>query len=128
VPERLEFASYHLRQGRAAYGVFWPDPARPERRIELDAHALAAKRAAVGCHATQSRTLGQMALSPERLRVAPDYDFASPAPPRDCLYDRFGWDMTSRRWREIAALAWGCMHRDRGDEPWHAALASAAAG
>src|SRR4051794_40167549 len=32
-PERIEFASYHLRQGRPAYGVFWPDPVRPERRI-----------------------------------------------------------------------------------------------
>jgi N-acetylglucosamine malate deacetylase 2 len=127
IPERIEFASYHLRQGRAAYGMFWPDATRPECRIELDAVALAAKRAAVACHATQGETLGRMPLSPERLRVAPDYDFASPAPPRDCLYDRFGWDMTSQRWRAFAALAWGCERRDEGEGPWHPAPAAAAA-
>ncbi len=48
VPARFEFASYHLRAGRPAYGAFWPDPTRRECRVDLDGDALAAKRAAVG--------------------------------------------------------------------------------
>ncbi|MBV9891396.1 MAG: PIG-L family deacetylase [Rhizobacter sp.] len=123
VPQRLEFASYHLRQGRAAYGVFWPDAARPESRAVLDADALAAKRAAIACHASQHETLALLPLSPERVRVAPDYDFASPAPPRECLYDRLGWDMTSARWRAAAARAWNTPSRGEGSETWLAAAA-----
>ena len=125
-PQRLEFASYHLRQGRAAYGLFWPDAARPESRVDLDAEALAVKRAAVACHATQQATLGLIPLTPERLRDAPDYDFAEAAPPRESLYDRLGWDMTSARWRSAAARAWAsCDDAGNGSKRWQALPAAA---
>ena len=124
-PQRIELASYHLRQGRPVYGAFWPDAARPERRVDLDADALARKRSALACHATQQRTLAQFPLSPERLRAAPDYDFAAPAPPRDCLYDRYGWDMTSERWRRVAMQAWGASTDAQEHEPCLAAAAAA---
>jgi LmbE family N-acetylglucosaminyl deacetylase len=118
VPQRLEFASYHLRLGRVALGVFWPDPARPERRLALDETAIAAKRAAIACHASQRGVFPDFPLSPERLREAPDYDFDAPAPPRDSVYDRLGWDMTSARWRAAAALAWRGAPLHAAEEPW----------
>jgi LmbE family N-acetylglucosaminyl deacetylase len=125
-PQRIELASYHLRQGRAVYGAFWPDAARPECRVELDADALARKRSAVACHATQQCTLAQFPLSPERLRAAPEYDFAAPAPPRDCLYDRYGWDMTSERWRRVAMQAWSPTTDPQEHEPCLPAAPAAA--
>lgn len=126
VPDRLECASYHLRQGRIALGVFWPDAQRPERRIELDERALDGKRAAMVCHVTQSGTFADFPLTPERLRPAPDYDFAAPAPPRDCVYDLFGWDMTSERWRAAAAIAWRRVDEGEGGRSWHAATTASA--
>jgi LmbE family N-acetylglucosaminyl deacetylase len=127
VPERLEFASYHLRQGQAAYGVFWPEPACPEARIALDAPALAKKRAALACHASQHHVVARMPLAPERLRVAPDYDFEAPAPPGHALYDLFGWDITSARWRAAAARAWAPVPAGHEEERWHAVPAWATA-
>jgi LmbE family N-acetylglucosaminyl deacetylase len=126
-PQRLEFASYHLRQGRVALGVFWPDPACPERRVGLDEGALAAKRAAMACHATQRGVFPDFPLTPERLRDAPDYDFDAPAPPRDCVYDCFGWDLTSERWRVLAARAWRAGPAGEGHGRWQRSQASAAA-
>jgi N-acetylglucosamine malate deacetylase 2 len=126
-PQRLEFASYHLRQGEPAYGVFWPEPARPERRIMPEGEALARKRAAIACHATQRDVVARVPLAPERLRAAPDYDFGAAAPPRSALYDRYGWDMTSTRWRALAARAWADEPGANGEEPWQAAPAHALA-
>ena len=124
-PERLEFASYHLRQGEPAFGVFWPEPACPERRIVPEGDALARKRAAMACHATQRDVLARVPLAPERLRAAPEYDFSAAAPPRSALYDRYGWDMTTTRWRALAARAW--VEPARREEPWQAAPARALA-
>lgn len=105
VPERFEFASYHLRDGRAIFGEFWDDRDRPETIIELDPGEWEAKRAAIECFRTQRGTLDAFPLSPERIRCAPDYDFAAPAPSGQALYDAWGWAMTSSRWREHAAAA-----------------------
>jgi len=126
VPERIEFASYHLRQGRPLYGVFWPDPERPERRIDLNAAALAQKRGAIDRHASQRAVLEQIPLSPERLRVAPEHDFGAPAPPREGVYDGYGWEMTSERWRRIAAAAWRRSAQPPEDERWLAQARAAA--
>lgn len=126
-PARFEFASYHLRDGGPAYGEFWPDPTRRECRVDLAVDALAAKHAAVACHASQSQVLARFPLRPERLRVAPDYDFAAPAPPHACLYDGFGWEMTSAHWRAAAARAWRTLDDNEGRTPWSAAVAATGA-
>ena len=86
-PERLEFASYHLRDGRGIFGEFWDDRDRPETIIELGPAERDAKRAAIACFETQHGTLGAFPLSPERVRFSPDYEFAAPAPPGQALYD-----------------------------------------
>ncbi len=105
VPVRLEFPSYHARDGVAATGVFWPAAGCPERVIPLDAGQLARKRAAIAEFTTQKDVIAAFPLDPERLRSAPRYDFTRPPPPGEALYDRFGWRMTSQLWRQRAQAA-----------------------
>jgi LmbE family N-acetylglucosaminyl deacetylase len=104
-PVRLEFASYHARDGQAARGVFWPAAGCPERVIQLDAPQLARKRAALAEFATQKDVIAGFPTDPERLRSAPSYDFTQPPPPREVLYDGFGWRMTGELWRHRARTA-----------------------
>ncbi len=101
-PERLEFASYHLRGGRPVLAEFWPDADAPEVALPLTESELARKRAAMDCFDTQKALGGRFPLSPERLRRAPDYDFSVPAPPGEAVYDRWGLAMTSMEWRRLA--------------------------
>jgi len=104
-PVRLEFASYHARDGGVVKGVFWPAAGCPERAIALSDHQLARKQAALAEFATQKDLIADFPLQPERLRPAPQYDFTQPPPPGEVLYDRFGWRITGQLWRERARVA-----------------------
>ncbi len=104
-PARFEVPSYHLRGGLTVLGAFWPDGGSPETILPLDDAQLAAKRAALACFGSQADMLGSFPLEPERIRPAPCYDFRAPAPPGEAWYDRFGWRMTSARWRGEAVAA-----------------------
>lgn len=104
-PVRLEFASYHARDGRMATGVFWPAADCPELALPLDSRQLARKRAALAEFATQKDVIAAFEATPERLRPAPRYDFTRPPPPGEVLYDRFGWRMTGELWRQRARAA-----------------------
>ena len=99
-PVRLEFASYHARDGGTATGIFWPAAACPEKVIPLDPRQLARKRAALAEFATQLDVIGAFPVELERLRPAPRYDFSRPPPPAEVLYDRFHWRVTGESWRE----------------------------
>ena len=101
-PMRLEFPCYHARDGGMATGVFWPIAGCPERVVALDHRQLARKRAALAQFASQREVIAAFALSPERLRRAPRYDFTRPPPPGDVLYDRFRWRVTGESWRQLA--------------------------
>jgi LmbE family N-acetylglucosaminyl deacetylase len=101
-PERFEFASYHVRDGRTALAEFWPDPGSPEIELRLSEDELARKRAARDCFDTQKALGGRFPLTPERVRRAPDYDFSAPAPPGEAVYDRWELEMTSAEWRRLA--------------------------
>jgi N-acetylglucosamine malate deacetylase 2 len=101
-PERFEFASYHIREGRPVLAEFWPDPSSPEMELRLSERELERKRAAVDCFDTQKALGGRFPLTPERVRRAPGYDFAAPAPPGEAVYDRWGLEMTSAEWRRLA--------------------------
>jgi len=109
-PIRLEFASYHARDGEAAWGVFWPAAGCPERVVPLDARQLARKRAALTEYVTQTEVIAPFPLDPERLRPAPRYDFTRPPPPGDILYDRFRWRVTGESWRECARAVLEHLH------------------
>ena len=41
----------------------------------------------------------------ERLRPAPEYDFAAPPAPGTLNYEHWGWEMTGARWRALAGAA-----------------------
>jgi N-acetylglucosamine malate deacetylase 2 len=104
-PQRLEFASYHARDGQIVRGQFWPDPACPESAFTLDASQKARKRAALSKFVTQRSFIAAFPTEVERLRPAPRYDFSAPPPPGVALYDRFGWSVHSALWRCEAVRA-----------------------
>jgi LmbE family N-acetylglucosaminyl deacetylase len=104
-PVRYEFASYHLRDGQVRLGEFWPDPGAPETELRLNEQELAGKRAAMDCFDTQKALGGRFPLAPERMRRAPAYDFAAPAPPGKAVYERWDIEMTLAEWRRHAAAA-----------------------
>jgi N-acetylglucosamine malate deacetylase 2 len=104
-PQRLEFASYHVRGGEIVRGEFWPDPGCPESTFNLDSSQRARKRTALSKFVTQRSVIGAFPTDVERLRPAPWYDFSAPPPPGVALYDRFGWAMSSPVWRSEAVRA-----------------------
>ncbi len=103
-PERWEFASYHARGEGVAWGEFAADAGYPEWSLELSAAQRARRYAALAEFHTQAAVIAPLRDAPERVRRAPAYDFLAGPPPGQVLYDRFGWRMSSPRWRTHAAL------------------------
>ena len=101
-PLRLEFAGYHLGPKGAVSGVFHDDDGVVCAADEQDRSR---KRAALAAFASQAAVLARFAGVPERLRLAPTYDFAEPPAPGRCLYDTYGWRLDSVGWRDAAAHA-----------------------
>ncbi len=85
-PDRVEFSGYHSRRGKVRAGEFWEDPLCPTLRIDLSPDAIARRIAAFACHRSQERNLRYFYLTRESFRLAPDYDFEAPPPPRATLY------------------------------------------
>jgi N-acetylglucosamine malate deacetylase 2 len=96
----VEFACYHEADGERVFGRFWPGPAEHSRPLLPDERDRVA--AALACHASQRAVFGDWLPYAERWRDAPRYDFTAPPPPGASLYDRFGWAMTSARFRQLA--------------------------
>jgi LmbE family N-acetylglucosaminyl deacetylase len=98
----VEFACYAEQDGARLFGRFVPNPDAPEHGRALDAGDRRRVAAALAAHASQAAVFGDWRPDTERWRPAPAYDFTR-APPGDAvLYDRFGWTLTSARWRERA--------------------------
>lgn len=97
----VEFACYCDHAGEREFGRFWPGP--PEQARALTTADRNRIEAALHAHATQASCFGSWRPTHERYRAAPPYDFTAPSPPERTLYDSFGWDLTSARWRELAA-------------------------
>lgn len=102
-PALVEFACYARFAGERRFWRFVDDPACPERVRRLPPAELAALETALAAHASQAAVFGALRPDAERWRAAPAYDFAAPPPGEACLYDGFGWAMTSPRWRAHAA-------------------------
>ncbi|WP_375427824.1 PIG-L deacetylase family protein [uncultured Sphingomonas sp.] len=101
----VEFASYNLHGGERVWARFEPDPGCPEHGRPLLPGERARIDRALAAHASQAGVFGDWRPEVERWRAAPRYDFTRPPPGEGCLYDGFGWALTSRRWRERAG-AW----------------------
>ena len=85
-------------------GVFLPGPT-DELVVPLGDAALLRKQSMVDCFRTQREMLRHFPLSPERFRMAPDYDFRQPPHAGALLYETFGWDITAADWRLRATAA-----------------------
>jgi N-acetylglucosamine malate deacetylase 2 len=96
----VEFACYHEADGERQFGRFWPGPPEHSRPLLPDERERVA--AALAAHASQRAVFGDYVPDAERWRDAPAYDFTAPPPPGTSLYDRFGWAMTSARFRQLA--------------------------
>lgn len=103
-PELLEMTSYHAREGRRVGGDFLPGGG-PSTAITLTSLELATKAHMLNCYASQREVLSGLPLEPERLRVAPRYDFAQPPHNGNLWYECLKWPITGARWREAAAQA-----------------------
>ncbi len=101
----VEFASYNLHGGERVWARFEPDPDCPEHSRPLLPDERARIGLALAAHASQAGVFGDWRPGVERWRAAPRHDFTRPPPGEGCLYDGFGWALTSHRWRERAA-AW----------------------
>jgi len=101
----VEFASYNLHGGERVWAQFGSDPDCPEHSRPLLPNERARIDTALSAHRSQAGVFGEWRPEVERWRAAPRYDFSRPPPGEGCLYDGFGWALTSTRWRERAA-AW----------------------
>lgn len=99
----VEFAAYAQFAGERVFGRFVEHPAAPEQARALAAADAARIAAALAAHRSQTDVFGAWRPTVERWRDAPAYDFTRPPPGEAVLYDGFGWQLTSRRWRELAA-------------------------
>ncbi|MCC6261987.1 MAG: PIG-L family deacetylase [Bryobacterales bacterium] len=101
MPERREFTGYHARNGEFHAGDFlWEANAIVETPLEPGEQAR--KLAALDCYHSQQRVIARFALSPQRWRIAPVYDFAHRphAGPLYCEIREMGY-----RFEDFAALA-----------------------
>ncbi len=124
VPLLVEFTSYHAVNGRRVSGEFLATAngvgsgnfstvsrqrsgiesiARTEEvTIRLSAEERARKARMLGCYVSQWHVVSEFPLEPERLRVAPAYDFTKPPHPGALWYECLHWEMTGAKWRALA--------------------------
>jgi LmbE family N-acetylglucosaminyl deacetylase len=111
-PELLEMTSYHARNGRCLMGEFLPESAAQpglseELIIQLSPEEVTRKKHIIDCYESQRSVLQNFPLDPERLRLAPQYDFSKPPHSGKLWYEQMGWPITGQRWRELAVQAIG---------------------
>ncbi len=102
-PALAEFASYHAGVGEPLRGEFLPGP--DPVVIHLTEAEQARKARMFAAHASQASVLADFTTARESFRAAPAYDWSRPPHPPPLLYERWGWDLTSGRWRALAAEA-----------------------
>lgn len=100
-----EMTSYHASDGQCVTGTFLdPDPSR-EWSFGFSAEDRARKQAMFNAYGSQRLVLENFSLDHERIRPAPTYDFTAPPQEGQLWYEILGWEMTGKRWRELAAEA-----------------------
>ena len=103
--ELLEIPLYHAHAGECVKCEFLPGEPCPELTIQLTTEERARKQAMMACYSSQARVLQDFPLEKERLRRAPEYDFAKPPHAGKLWYECLQWPMTGKRWRELASRA-----------------------
>ena len=103
-PARLEFLSYHSRDGRLECTAFLPN-GHEGVRAYLGEREQAFKRALLSVYTSQTQVLAQFTPDTERVRVAPDYDFREPPHAPPLHYEQYPWGMDGRTFRALAGEA-----------------------
>ncbi len=97
----FEFPGYHAApDGTFTTGRFLPGP--QAITVALTSAEQARKRAMFACFRTQAEVLAGFGTAAEAFRPAQP-DFRNPPHPGALNYERWGWEMTSTRWRALAA-------------------------
>lgn len=104
-PPLLEMTSYHARDGRCITGEFLHARSSPELCLELSHTDQERKRNMMQAYASQQLVLENFTINQERLRIAPEYDFAEPPHKGKLWYECMAWPMTGVHWRELATAA-----------------------
>jgi LmbE family N-acetylglucosaminyl deacetylase len=105
-PDRFEMTSYHAQEGKRVTGEFLPATGTvPEMTLSLSPEERATKSRMLNCYVSQQAVLSDIPIEPERLRVAPRYDFGQPPHNGNLWYECLQWPMTGTRWREVAVQA-----------------------
>jgi LmbE family N-acetylglucosaminyl deacetylase len=106
-PALMEFTSYHSSDGSRRSGMFLSPSAgvacEEDVRLTLSPEERSRKARMLGCYVSQWHVLSEFPLEPERLRIAPSYDFASPAHPGLLWYECLRWPLSGQKWRDVAA-------------------------
>jgi LmbE family N-acetylglucosaminyl deacetylase len=108
VPVQLEMALYHSAPGYMVMGQFvaCDTVATPQIQCAFQHESLARKHAMLRCYESQRDDLRPFfALTRERFRPAPRYDFAAPPHFGALQYERQGLPVPGELWRERAAHA-----------------------
>ena len=107
-PRLIEMAGYHGLGGAFTAGTFLAHPeAGPVATVPLDAAARDRKRRMLDCHETQRAVLAPFAVTVERFRPAPRYEFRIPPHAGPLNYEHHAWGMSGERWRHLAQTALG---------------------
>jgi LmbE family N-acetylglucosaminyl deacetylase len=103
-PTRLEFTSYHGRDGQFECAAFLPDQDQGIPAY-LDDVQRRFKRALLAEYVSQQRTLAQFTPDAERFRPAPEYDFSKPPHRPPVHYDMYPWGMDTATFLHLAVEA-----------------------
>jgi LmbE family N-acetylglucosaminyl deacetylase len=104
-PEVLEFASYHAGLVRWKTECFLGSDRRAIEFHELSADERNAKQRLFGCYRSQAVILSGFPIRNEPVRRSPSYRFRRAPHSGKLLYERFGWVLSGRRWRQLVRLA-----------------------
>ena len=101
-----EYRLYHAdHTGAMATHQFLPDSAAPVEIHSLSPAEQDTKRRMIERFKSQQKILKEFAVTDERFREAPLYDFTRPPHEGMLLYERWGWKMTGAEWRKHALAA-----------------------
>lgn len=103
-PGLVEMTSYHLAGGKRLTGNFLPaeSPAVSNVMLKLTSDERAKKARMLGSYVSQWHILSEFPLEPERIRVAPRYDFTQPPHAGPLWYEYLDWPLSGVQWREAA--------------------------
>lgn len=105
-PDIVEMTGYHFSGGQAVFGRFIDHrDAGPVETLDLSPSQRDLKRRMFECYRTQTGVLKDFTIGTESFRQAPRYDFLQPPHPGTLFYERHGWKITGRSWRDEAGRA-----------------------